>query len=139
MRLLALPIAVLLLAGCTASPTPSPVPTDTVDVVTGLAAPWSMVRLESGSTLVSERDSATIKELTADGEVREVGVVEGVVPGGEGGLLGLEVDGDSLLAYYTAADDNRVERFALDGGPGDVRRRADLRVSTERRLWIARL
>jgi SAM-dependent methyltransferase len=36
------------------------------------------------------------------------------------------------------ADRNAIEAL-LDGGPGDVRHRADLRVSTERRLWIARL
>jgi len=119
MRLVAITAAVLLLAGCSASPTPDSTPAPGTDtIVTGLAAPWSMVRLESGSTLVSERDSATVKELTADGEVREVGTVEGVVPGGEGGLLGLESDGDSLFAYYTASDDNRVERFDLQGDPG---------------------
>lgn len=115
MRLLGTTAAVLLLAGCTGAPIPSPVPTETVEVVTGLTAPWSMVRLESGSTLISERDSATVKELTADGDVREVAVIDGVVPGGEGGLLGLESDGESLWAYYTAADDNRVERFPLEG------------------------
>ena len=118
MRLLPAALAVLLLAGCAAAPVPDPAPAETTDVATGLQAPWSMVRLPSGSTLVSERDSARILELQADGAVREVAVIDGVVPGGEGGLLGLEVDGDTLFAYYTAADDNRVESFRLEGGPG---------------------
>ena len=36
-------------------------------IATGLASPWSMVRLASGSTLISERDTALVNELTADG------------------------------------------------------------------------
>jgi len=125
MRPLVITAAVLLLAGCTAAPAPapapSPAPTETTDVVTGLAAPWSVVRLESGSTLISERDSATVRELQADGILRDVATIEGVAPGGEGGLLGLEVDGSTLFAYYTAADDNRVERFDLEGDAGSYR------------------
>jgi len=111
-------LAALLLTGCAAAPAPSPAPSGTTDVVTGLQSPWSMVRLDSGSTLVSERDSARILELRVDGSVREVATVGGVAPGGEGGLLGLEVGDGSLFAYYTAADDNRVERFALEGDAG---------------------
>ena len=120
MRPLGITLAVLLLAGCAASPAPvpSPAPAETTEVVTGLAAPWSVVRLESGSTLISERDSATVKELEADGTVRDVATIDGVVPGGEGGLLGLEYGDGTLYAYYTAADDNRVERFDLGGDAG---------------------
>ena len=62
-----------------------------VTIATGLDAPWSIAVLETGSALVSERDSALIKEVTDAGEVREVGRVADVVPGGEGGLLGLAV------------------------------------------------
>ncbi|MGL5824890.1 MAG: hypothetical protein ACRCYU_08745 [Nocardioides sp.] len=36
-----------------------------------------------------------------------------------------------------AADRQLLDRL-LDGGRGDVRRRADLHVTTERHLWIAR-
>ncbi len=118
MRIAAVALSVLLLAGCAAAPAPSPVPAETTEVVTGLAAPWSMVRLASGSTLVSERDSASIRELTADGQLREVATLAEAVPGGEGGLLGIELDDGTLFAYYTAADDNRVESFPLEGGPG---------------------
>lgn len=122
-----------LLAGCSAT-TPgalttapsstaavAPVGEPTV-VVAGLDAPWSMVRLDSGSTLISERDSRRVLELTADGTLREVGSVDGAAPGGEGGLLGIAVaPGDSagLFVYLTAADDNRIVRFELEGGAGE--------------------
>jgi len=143
--------AVVVLAGCSGpaeEPTPvPPVPSETGDpeagpvqpvgettvIATGLTAPWSMVRLASGSTLISERDSARVMELTATGEVRDAGVVGGVVPGGEGGLLGLAVlapDGNEsadpaattwLYAYFTAFDDNRIVRMPLEGDPGAYR------------------
>src|SRR5690606_15649718 len=83
-------------------------------------------RLPSGSTLISERDSGVVKELTPDGALRDVAAIPGVVSSGEGGLLGLEfVSGedagtstDWLYAMFTAASDNRVLRFPLQGGPG---------------------
>jgi glucose/arabinose dehydrogenase len=91
--------------------------------VTGLAAPWSVVRLSNGSSLISERDSGEIIEYTVTGRVRVVGTVSGVVHQGEGGLLGLAVweDGPSiyLFAYYTSATDNRIVRMPLVGPPGD--------------------
>ena len=134
-------VSVLLLAGCaaqpeatpmpvpsttrTSTPTPSPTPQEIVAptgeptvVVSGLDAPWSMVRLESGSTLISERDTALVKELLADGTLRDVGTIPGVAPGGEGGLLGLEVIDDYLYAYFTSSSDNRIVRFPLQGGAG---------------------
>ncbi len=136
-------ITATLLLGCTqapvtptASPTIAASPSPTVDPLTmgpvrpvgeptviasGLAAPWSMVRLASGSTLISERDTGTVKELTADGTVREVATIAGVVHVKEGGLLGLEFvedDGDWLYAYVTTGSDNRIVRFPLLGEPG---------------------
>lgn len=87
----------------------------------GLNAPWSMVRLTSGSTLISERDTGNVMELDSDGTLRLVGTVEGVHPAGEGGLLGLAVRGGDptwLYAYYTAADDNRVVRMPVTGAAG---------------------
>ena len=77
----------------TASPTPSgppPVllPSGGVEVVAeGLDAPWSILRLPDGGVLVSERDTADIVEVLADGSLRVAATVPGVVPGGEGGLL----------------------------------------------------
>ena len=131
--------AVAVLAGCASGGTLTPVPTPSVSVspsatpepgalpvgeptvvAQGFTTPWSVVRLASGSSLISERDTALVKELTAGGEVRVVGEVDGVVPGGEGGLLGLAVPpGDTwLYAYFTGAADNRIVRYALEGAPG---------------------
>src|SRR4051794_24438245 len=113
-----------------ASTTPS-IPTGPVqpagqpsDVVTGLTAPWSVVPVD-GSILISERDAGTVVEVRADGSTREAGRVDGVVPGGEGGLLGLalrEVGGERwLYAYFTAQDDNRIVRMPLTGRAGSFR------------------
>jgi glucose/arabinose dehydrogenase len=95
-------------------------------IATGLNLPWSMVRLDTGATLVSERDTAVIKEVSDSGAVRDVGSVAGVVPGGEGGLLGLAVwTGTAtapstpwLYAYFTGSVDNRVVRMPLLGTAG---------------------
>lgn len=137
-------LAVLLISGCqpqsqgTPAPVPSqstPTPTESLDpntvgpvqpsgpgtvLATGLISPWSVVRLESGSALISERDTGLIKELTPDGAIRDVGEVPGVVASGEGGLLGLEVveSGPWLYAYFTSSSDNRIVRFDLVGEPG---------------------
>lgn len=93
---------------------------DPVDVLIGLAAPWSAVFV-GDTALVSERDTATIRELTADG-TREVGVVDGVRARGEGGLLGLAPYPSNapthLYAYFTGADDNRIVRYPLTGSAG---------------------
>ena len=95
--------------------TPAGMPTV---LASDLVTPWSIVTLDSGSTLISERDTALVKEVTVDGDVNTVGEIPGVVPGGEGGLLGLAVADDVLYAYFTAAGDNRVARMALNGEPG---------------------
>ena len=127
-------LAVLLLAGCTTMPLSPPLPESTVgadgllgpvtpvgtpeSIATGLQAPWSVVPLETGSALISERDRGVVVELS-DGELRDVAAIEGVVHDGEGGLLGLAIlDGEWLYAYFTTASDNRIERFALEGEPG---------------------
>ena len=117
------------------SPSPSPSPSEqrateplsptggTQVLVSGLSAPWSVVPLAGGSALVTERDSARILEATAEGEVREVGTVPGVVPGGEGGLLGIAVptdDESAVYAYFTGADDNRIVRLPLSGAVGSL-------------------
>ena len=95
------------------------------DVATGLQLPWSIAFLDDGTALISERDTALVKELSPDGAaIREVGQVPDVVPGGEGGLLGLAtlVDGATtwLYAYTTAESDNRVVRMPINGSAGSL-------------------
>lgn len=88
-------------------------------VADGLDLPWGMDFLPDGSTLVTQRDTAEILRL-APGEPPEVvAQIEEVVPGGEGGLLGLAVspdyDTDALIyLYYTSSEDNRVATVTLD-------------------------
>ncbi|MDV5998643.1 PQQ-dependent sugar dehydrogenase [Kocuria rhizophila] len=72
--------------------------------------PWS-IAFHDGAALVSERDSARILELDDAGQARGVGVVRGVAPRREGGLLGLPVHENHLYAYSTAQDGNRIQRF----------------------------
>lgn len=91
-------------------------------LATGLAAPWSVVPLDGGGALISQRDDGVIRELTVGGGLRTAGTVAGVVSGGESGLHGLALhveDGESLLyAYFGAEADNRVVRMPLLGAPG---------------------
>jgi glucose/arabinose dehydrogenase len=105
----------------TSTPTAEPgpvVPTAFEDLVTGLDVPWGLAFLPDGSALVSERDSARIRQVTASGQVSEVGTVPDVVADNEGGLLGLATPpGQPIVyAYLTAAEDNRVVRMSFDGG-----------------------
>lgn len=89
------------------------------DLATRLETPWGVAFLPDGSALVSERDSAEVSHVGADGAVTAVGTVEGVVAGGEGGLLGLAAhpafpEEPYVYAYHTAESDNRVVRLEYD-------------------------
>jgi glucose/arabinose dehydrogenase len=73
--------------------------------------------LPDGTAVISERDSARLKSVR-DGKATTIGRVPGVVPAGEGGLLGLalspEFDADRYLyLYFTAEQDNRIARVKL--------------------------
>lgn len=129
----------LLLTSCTtttpqASPPPSSAPASTgtatdsqappsglgtpAVVTTGLEAPWS-VAFRNDTALISERDSARILELAADGTTRAIGTVPGVDGAGEGGLLGITIDDQGrLYAYSTSDEGNRIQRFTITGNPG---------------------
>ena len=97
---------------------PSSATADGASVIsTGLDAPWSL-SFHGQTPLVTERDTARVLEITADGSTREVGVVEGVTGTGEGGLLGSAVHDGDLYLYSTAAEGNRVQRYELRGQPG---------------------
>ena len=110
--------AVLLLSACASesATVSAPAPETFAE---GLDAPWS-IAFHGDVALVSERDSARVLEVAADGEAREVAVIDGVAPAGEGGLLGLAVHDGELFTYITAQDENRVERRELRGEPGDL-------------------
>ncbi|WP_188551607.1 PQQ-dependent sugar dehydrogenase [Sediminivirga luteola] len=94
----------------------SAIPEEPVVLATGLDVPWSLQRLDEDRTLVSLRDEARIVMLDAEGQQHEVAEVPDAVPGGEGGLLGLAADAEhsTLVAYLTAAEDNRVLVFPMD-------------------------
>ncbi|GAA1787243.1 PQQ-dependent sugar dehydrogenase [Agromyces lapidis] len=117
-------------ASATPTATPAPEvlqPTGAVSVVAeGLDAPWSILVLPGGGTLVSQRDRGDIVEVLPSGGLRVVTAVPGVVAGGEGGLLGLALlPGDAdrtpyVYAYFTAANDNRIVRMPLGGARGTL-------------------
>jgi len=93
--------------------------------IEGLQIPWSTVFLPDGTAVISERDTALLKSVT-DGRVGTIGAVPGVVPGGEGGLMGLALSPGFatdryLYAYFTAADDNRIARMRLESADGSLR------------------
>lgn len=110
-------------AGTAATPTDGPRVDGTV--AEGLDNPWSIAFLPDDTALVSERDTGVIRSIAAgaggagpSGVPPVLGVVPGVVHGGEGGLLGLVASPDFatdrlLYAYFTAGDGNRVSRFEL--------------------------
>lgn len=125
--------SVVLLAGCSVPPgqvRPSAPVTDAgpaapstvrepMVLATDLDVPWDLAPLPGGAVLVTLRDRAVVVRV-ADGAVETVATVPDVVPGGEGGLLGIALspgfaeDGHVFL-YYTAAQDNRVVRFRYTG------------------------
>ncbi|MDO8310270.1 MAG: PQQ-dependent sugar dehydrogenase [Actinomycetota bacterium] len=86
----------------------------------GLTSPWGLAFLPDGSALVGERDTGRILRVArGGGKPQPVGRVAGVVPTGEGGLLGLAVppgaEPSFVYAYITTSRDNRVVRMAWDG------------------------
>ncbi|MGZ0068447.1 PQQ-dependent sugar dehydrogenase [Microbacterium arborescens] len=146
----ALLASTLLLSACTGpaeprpsdgatAPTPSDAPTEEAadavawwraaseprDVVTQLEVPWSVVVLDDGTQLLSQRDDGAVLEVDADGLARVVGEIDLTAAVGEGGLLGIAVHEDEdrtlLYAYVTTADDNRIVRVRLDGDAGNRR------------------
>jgi glucose/arabinose dehydrogenase len=88
-------------------------------IVQGLHSPWAIAFLPGGDALVSERDSGRLLRVTPSGVVTVVGVVPGVVPRSQGGLLGVAVSprfsvDRYVYAYVSAAQDNRIVRFRYD-------------------------
>jgi len=121
---LALPAVASMLAACDGPPTDpgtdpeaSPASTGAETLTSGLQAPWA-IAFHGETALLSERDTARLLELTGDGSTREITTVDGVTPGGEGGLLGLAVHEGTLFSYATTSGGNRIERRELGGEPG---------------------
>lgn len=108
--------SVALLSACAAQPASTPM-SGVESFTEDLDAPWS-IAFHDDVPLVSERDTARVLEIAEDGEAREVGVIDGASPGGEGGLLGLAVYDGELYTYATADGENRVERRAIVGEAG---------------------
>ncbi|KGM13965.1 PQQ-dependent sugar dehydrogenase [Cellulomonas bogoriensis] len=101
----------------------APAGSDPEDVVTGLSVPWGMAFLPGGAVLLTQRDTAEVLLLTAEGlqvlqgpgadELRE-----GTDPTGEGGLLGVTVSPDVaddrwVYLYRTTPAGNEVVRTRL--------------------------
>ncbi len=110
-----------------AAGTPAPgaaAPGEPVVVASGLEVPWGLAFLPDRSALVSERDSARVLQVPAQGgDPVEVARLQEAAPAGEGGLLGLAVSptyaSDRLVyAYVTTDEDNRIVRFRLPDQPG---------------------
>lgn len=93
-------------------------------ITEGLDVPWGIAFLPDGSALVTERDTARIMQVPADGAtVTPVQTIDEARPSGEGGLLGIAVSPDYatdglVFVYYTADSDNRIARLTL-GGPAE--------------------
>lgn len=107
-------------AGGGSAPAPSGPPTVAGRIDAGLQVPWSTVFLPDGTAIISERDSALLRTISGGaGTAGTLGKVPDVVPGGEGGLLGLALSPNFtadryLYAYFTAAQDNRIARLRIN-------------------------
>lgn len=98
-----------------ASSAPVPAVQERLDLQ--LTIPWAAVFLPDGTAIISERDTALLKAVR-EGKATTLGKIPGVVPAGEGGLLGLALSPhfatDHLLyTYLTAQEDNRIIRFTV--------------------------
>ena len=81
-------------------------------LATKLEVPWAIAFLPDGSALVTLRDRAQLLHVRAGSAPVSLGSIPGVVPGGEGGLLGVAVSpgyarDHRVFLYYTAASANR--------------------------------
>uniref|UniRef100_UPI0015F04F5F PQQ-dependent sugar dehydrogenase n=1 Tax=Streptomyces sp. WELS2 TaxID=2749435 RepID=UPI0015F04F5F len=89
-------------------------------VAEGLKSPWGLAALPGGDLLVSSRDEGTISRIdTKTGRTTVLGTVSGVLPAGEGGLLGIApspgyASDHMIYAYFTSASDNRIVRVRYD-------------------------
>lgn len=97
-------------SGTSSQPRPSPVELEVTEVARGLQAPWSLAWDPGGALWFTQRPG-TLTRL--NGPSRDIA---GVTPVGEGGLMGLEIDGPGrMFLMYTSAQDNKIVRLEPDG------------------------
>jgi glucose/arabinose dehydrogenase len=107
--------AVMLVVACANDPESVGQPGGPEVIATNLDVPWGIAFQPDGSALIAERDSGAIQHMSQPGVVTNVGGVAGVAARGEGGLLGLATSGQTVFAYITTAQDNRVVTMRFDG------------------------
>ena len=114
---IALALAISLAVACANDPESfgQPARSGPEAIATNLDVPWGIAFLPDGSALIAERDSGAIHHMAQPGVVNNVGGVPGVAARGEGGLLGLATSGQTVFAYLTTAQDNRVVTMRFDG------------------------
>jgi glucose/arabinose dehydrogenase len=113
---IALASALMLVVACANGPESGGQPANGAqDVATNLDVPWGIAFLPDGSALIAERNSGAIQHMAQPGVVTNIGGVPGVAARGEGGLLGLATAGQTVFAYITTGQDNRVVTMRFDG------------------------
>jgi glucose/arabinose dehydrogenase len=90
-------------------------------IATDIQMPWGMAFLPGGDTLITERQTNRVLRIRQGQQPVPVRTIPDVfLPGGDGGLLGLDLSPrfakDNLVyVYYTAVgDESRIARFKLD-------------------------
>ena len=96
-------------------------PVATGVIASGLDTPWDVAFTPDGTAYVTERRGRILRFGPDGGAPTVVQTIADAQEQGEGGLLGLEIDGDGrLYAYYTTATDNRVARFMPGQAPQPI-------------------
>jgi glucose/arabinose dehydrogenase len=91
-------------------------------VATSTDIPWGLVTLPDGSVLFTERDTAALVHIEANGSTKVVGHVPNVqTTNGQGGLTGLEISPSFgtdhwLYFFHTSPTDNRIVRIKYTNG-----------------------
>ena len=134
----AVAVSVLLVSACTSAPSKgaaSPARATSTATATSAASagsaavtvladhldvPWDVSFLPGGSALMTLRDKAHVLRVSPTGGTTDLGAVPGVVPDGEGGLLGIAASpayatDHTVFLYFTAAQDNRIARAKIEG------------------------
>jgi glucose/arabinose dehydrogenase len=102
--------------------------------LTGLTNPWDMAFLPNGDLLLTERPGR-VRIRRANGTLLQVAQIPDVVVSGEGGLLGMTLDGDFATNRFVytcfssspgGTNDNRVVRWRLSDDGTSLDSRTDI-------------